>query len=75
MSAPQTHTTFGAIIICFVCGARPWPADTSIPESFDLIRTADGWVCERHPERGPRVAATAPTPNPTSLNSRAPQRP
>jgi hypothetical protein len=73
----QQTTIFGARIICFACGARQWPDDPSFPESFDLIKTADGWLCERHPERGPRVAANAPS-NPSNrpiLNSRAPDRP
>jgi hypothetical protein len=43
-------------IVCSICGARPWPADTSIPQSLDLLLTADGWVCERHP----RAAAVSP---------------
>jgi hypothetical protein len=74
MVESQTGTTFGAGIICSACGARPWPTDPSIPESFDLIRTPGGWLCERHPERGPRAAAAAPSQssNSTTLNSRAP---
>jgi hypothetical protein len=47
------------IIACSICGARPWPSDPNIRESFSLRRyRPDGcpsespapgeWFCERH---------------------------
>jgi hypothetical protein len=57
--------SFGAKIFCHECNAQPYPDDTSIRETFDLIRTGDAWFCELHrPPRekhARRVAAATPT--------------
>jgi hypothetical protein len=51
--------TFGAGIACGVCGARPWPTDAGVRETFSLLRlgptgrpaespSPGEWRCEQH---------------------------
>jgi hypothetical protein len=53
-------TFFGARILCVVCGARPYPDEPGVRETFDLLRIGpDGkpsespkpWYCEEHRPR------------------------
>ena len=45
-------TTFGARIICVVCGAMPWPDHPGIPKRFDLRRFDHRGRPSESPARG-----------------------